>query len=375
MGQWVWFSDGFVVGRWGREIEETLSGSQITHNNHYVPQFYLKQWSRDGSTVKVYDTIVCHENVRLWRKQGIKNCAYMRDLYTTVVNSEPFDGFEKELSDKYEAPAQPALRRVSEGVSLREGDMTALVNLLIAQLFRTPAAYSFLMDLYERSVNVAISETLNELSFRDVDGANDAAKSLSACRVTTGLAHPEGFPLNVATNHDKGFVSVRSYTGRQPFLLMLEQYFKGDVAACLHSKRWRIFRLPFNCEVPTCDNPVVVAKPISFNRIDRGLHLGLDTPGVIVFMPLAPCTVIAAGMGWSRMDSSYIPIGPKLARFFRTGIVHNATRYIYALEEMPEVVKIRPRIIDKNFDCGCRRQLEDWRRGQERLEREFTFFS
>lgn len=31
------------------------STRQITRDNHYVPQFYLKRWSKNGNTINVYN--------------------------------------------------------------------------------------------------------------------------------------------------------------------------------------------------------------------------------------------------------------------------------------------------------------------------------
>lgn len=38
----------------------------ISHRNHYIPQFYLKNWSPDGRTIQTYSILVSNENVPYW---------------------------------------------------------------------------------------------------------------------------------------------------------------------------------------------------------------------------------------------------------------------------------------------------------------------
>ena len=44
----------------------------ITHRNHYVPQFYLKNWSNDGNKLWVYSLLVPHVKVPYWKEKSIE---------------------------------------------------------------------------------------------------------------------------------------------------------------------------------------------------------------------------------------------------------------------------------------------------------------
>ena len=57
----------------------------ITRRNHYIPQFYLKNWSLDGKTIRTYSILVSNANVPYWTQQSIKNTAVWNDFYTRVV--------------------------------------------------------------------------------------------------------------------------------------------------------------------------------------------------------------------------------------------------------------------------------------------------
>ena len=67
---------------------------QVTHDNHYVPQFYLKNWSMDGKTVQVYSVLVSNKAVPLWEEKSISRIASLNDLYTRVEGEMPIDDFE-----------------------------------------------------------------------------------------------------------------------------------------------------------------------------------------------------------------------------------------------------------------------------------------
>lgn len=41
----------------------------ITRRNHYIPQFYLKNWSLDGKTIQTYSILVSNANVPYWTQQ------------------------------------------------------------------------------------------------------------------------------------------------------------------------------------------------------------------------------------------------------------------------------------------------------------------
>lgn len=56
----------------------------ISHRNHYIPQFYLKNWSLDGRTIQTYSILVSNENVPYWTKQSIKNTAVWNQYSTEV---------------------------------------------------------------------------------------------------------------------------------------------------------------------------------------------------------------------------------------------------------------------------------------------------
>ena len=59
----------------------SASTDQITHNNHYVPEFYLRNWSNDGKKIFVYSLLVSNTNVPYWEQKSIRSTAVWNDYY------------------------------------------------------------------------------------------------------------------------------------------------------------------------------------------------------------------------------------------------------------------------------------------------------
>jgi len=75
--------------------------NQVTHDNHYVPLLYLKQWSNDGLQVWAYRILVSHEKVPEWDYRSISQFAFLRDLYTEIQNGEEVDEIKKWLESEF----------------------------------------------------------------------------------------------------------------------------------------------------------------------------------------------------------------------------------------------------------------------------------
>lgn len=113
----------------------------ITRRNHYIPQFYLKNWSLDGKTIRTYSILVSNANVPYWTQQSIKNTAVWNDFYTRVVGNEELDDFEHWFDQEFERPAKPIFDKLINDEKLSKEEIKILSHFVFAQCFRTPAAY------------------------------------------------------------------------------------------------------------------------------------------------------------------------------------------------------------------------------------------
>lgn len=97
-----------------------MSEKQITHNNHYVPQFYLKNWSEDRNTIFTYPLLVSNENVPYWNRESIRNIAVWRDLYTRKIEQQEIDDFESWFDREFEMPMKPVLDKLLRDKKLQK---------------------------------------------------------------------------------------------------------------------------------------------------------------------------------------------------------------------------------------------------------------
>jgi hypothetical protein len=125
--------------------------NQISRNNHYVPQLYLKQWSDDGTNIWSYRLLISHENVPKWSYRSIKETAYIRDLYTIIKDGKEIDNFEKWMEENFEQPAVSAILKVKKNNPLNHEDWINLARFLGAQDIRTPLGYIGDVERWERT--------------------------------------------------------------------------------------------------------------------------------------------------------------------------------------------------------------------------------
>src|SRR4051812_5062560 len=114
---------------------------QVTVANHWVPQWYLRRWSRDGNAIATYEVLVPHEKYRMWEQRSIRSQAVADHLYTTTTNSEAPDVFERFLKDEVEEPAIAALEKAEHADSLTIEEHDRITRYAVALDQRTPASY------------------------------------------------------------------------------------------------------------------------------------------------------------------------------------------------------------------------------------------
>lgn len=81
-----------------------LVNVEITRNNHYIPQMYLRSWSKDKKNIYVYNILASHMNVPIWMTKNIRSIAYHKDLYTWNNGEYDTDEIEKWFAYEIENP-------------------------------------------------------------------------------------------------------------------------------------------------------------------------------------------------------------------------------------------------------------------------------
>ena len=79
--------------------------------NHFVPQMYLRGFARPDGKIYTYRTLVSHQNVPIWDAKSARGLAKRAHLYTSRIDGEDSDGFERWLAREFESPAADALTK------------------------------------------------------------------------------------------------------------------------------------------------------------------------------------------------------------------------------------------------------------------------
>src|SRR5689334_22939354 len=95
---------------------------ETSYWNHFLPQHYLKLWSGDGLTVNAHELLVPHEKVPPWRPQPIRSAGAHQHLYTSILDPERADAFERWLNREVEQPAISALEKLRDGRRLTRAE-------------------------------------------------------------------------------------------------------------------------------------------------------------------------------------------------------------------------------------------------------------
>ena len=166
----------------------------ITHRNHYVPQFYLKNWSYDGKTIQVYSILVSDPKVPYWTTQSIKNTAVWNDFYTRMEGENEIDDFERWFNCEFETPAEPIFKKLLSDIPLSNDEKIILSHFVFAQYIRTPAHFVEVMKLSEEIFPKSVRETIENLP--------KAIKSNKTCISTTKSEGENLFPLKVSLDRE-----------------------------------------------------------------------------------------------------------------------------------------------------------------------------
>ncbi|MEE0343718.1 MAG: DUF4238 domain-containing protein [Eggerthellaceae bacterium] len=340
---------------------------QVTHKNHYVPQFYLKNWSNNGNTIFTYETIVPNKNKKLWRSGSIKTSSCWSDFYTLHIDGLDDDSFEKELDRKYENPAKPVFDKVRLDISLTTEEQAILVEFIIIQMVRTPQWFlkssKILRDSFESIVQNSVNKTISDFE----SGKLSATKKeeLKKYRPETKFVQP----IKITIDKENSQLVATTYTGRVSFLSTIKQVVNGFVGRMLRSYDWVILKAPEGLSFPTSDNPVVIAGYRSDKELSFDCGIGVNN--VDIFLPLDPSHILFTEIGKSKAWLKRLELNDELMRRLQEGILQNPAQYIYSNNPIQNIEQIRPRIIDKDLFQTIKFERVNWHTTQSELEKEY----
>jgi len=340
--------------------------NQVTHDNHYVPKVYLKQWSDDSLHVWAYRLLVSNENVPEWQHRSMDKTAFLRDLYTEIENGEEIDEFEKWLEFEFESPVQKSIRKVLKDNPLSSRDWELLATFLGAQDMRTPQSYLESTERWERTLPDLMQKTLDD-SVRKLEDEefrkNTEVSSNDESSLFNGVLE-----INVVksseTENGQGYIQAEITTGRKLWLQSQRLVLTKTIKA-LKEHKWCIVRPARGFQWFTSDNPVVKLNDYGNGSYD--LKGGWGRKGGNIFMPLSPRHLLFTQIGDDLPDR--LTLTSEQTNQFQRLIAEGAFRWLFAREPLSFIRKIRPRHVDPEAFKDEEELWGNWHEIQKQAEK------
>jgi hypothetical protein len=266
----------------------------IARDNHYVPQFLMRQWATEGK-IFLYRILVSAPTVPEWQPKPTGSVGFRDDLYTSFLGGREVDEFEK-WTQTIEAPASISVQKLTAGAKLTPQDWRNILRLVALQDLRTPQGFLELRKLWERIVpdalNRSIEEAIEQLERADRPGETlpehpggpDPIRRLVRIEI-----EPPEQPAS-----DKARIRATVPAGRRLWLETIRSLTE-NVARVLCTHRWSV-AAPFDdLQWPLPDHPVL---RLNWNsESDYNFDGGWNSPGTEVMMPLSPRHLLYVKVG------------------------------------------------------------------------------
>lgn len=339
---------------------------ELSRDNHFVPQMYLKAWSQ-GSKVWSYPLVVSDSRVPVWKKESIKNTAFRKDIYIRANGNSEIDDIEHFFDREIETPAMMPLKKAIEGDLLDEGDLNKLIRFVAAQCVRTPAWYlrnypnwiKTLPSVFENTLN-DISKELLEISTADALSSlssvrNDELSSLLPIKVTrTGIR-----------DNENELLSVKSIIGKGMWHFSMMR-FVNNTYKVLMEHDWKIISAAPGISWPTSDDPVICLNYYGKDNYDFGGGWGKKRCEII--FPISPNKVLYTLIGEKTMIDQF---DLKMSQLVEKLIIEHAHRKIYSITPKDKVRRIRERIESATVYNDEMNEFDNWHSGYMESEKEY----
>lgn len=331
----------------------------ITHKNHYIPQFYLKNWSLDGKTIQTYSILVSNAKVPYWTRQQIRSTAVWNDFYTRIEGDKEVDDFEHWFDKEFESPTKPVFDRLLNHQKVSHEDMILLSRFIFAQYLRTPTAYLKLTEQSKELIPDAFEILVEKLNQKP----EDIQKEYSALQFrNTDSDHL--FPMKVTTNKERGGVEIKTVIGRGSYLYNLKRFLTHTIKVA-ESLNWQVIHASEDISFPTSDDPVICLNYRSENDYDfKG---GWGRKNCNILMPLSPRLILFTQVG-DKGPCCDLDYSPRYSRLFRQMIIQHAHRYIYADRPQKGMLALNARVVNPKWYEEEKQGIVRWHIEQIRAE-------
>lgn len=326
----------------------------ISHNQHYVPQMYLKNWEDNGN-VFCYRLLVSHESVPMWSRQSVSRTASQDKIYTRIENDVELDNFEQDFNRRFETPAKTAIEKACNGVELSNDEWTRLIDFVVAQYVRTPAQFQWVMEWGKDGISQALDQVAAEL------------KELKQIQKPPALPNEteesDLIPLNVEilkrnSDEEHSEVKIETVVGKSIWLFTIKHMLAdgSNVRWAFHSLKWSIVSACEGVSWPTSDNPVAIIKVDKHGNLNPSQGILLKRNMII--MPLSPNKAIVGKR--LRTIPRYYTADSTFSQRIKKAIVQNGFFFIYNNYQDNDVQKIRTRTVDEKEYKRLEQEYGGW---------------
>jgi hypothetical protein len=340
--------------------------SQITRDNHFVPQLYLKQWSEDRSRIWSYRILVSDEGVKKWQLRPIRGVAVHRDLYTTISNGEEIDEFEKWLEAEFETPVQSSITKVTREKPLKSSDWVKLVRFLAAQDVRTPTSYFESMKRWEKTLPDILKNTLDK-SIKELEKSRETKVPLQIVDPPTSMfknALKVNITPNISSEEGGGIIEAQVVTGRALWIES-QRFLLQNTAKVLLNHKWSIVKPANGFEWFTSDHPV--ARLNYYEKDSYDLKGGWGKKGANLLMPLSPYHLLFTQIGTEFPDR--FSFSKEQTIEIQKIFAGRALRWIFSKRPMKTIEKYRPRHVNRDAYTYEEEQIKKWHKEQMEAEK------
>ena len=327
--------------------------SKITHNNHYVPQFYLDKWSSDHIHIYTYRLLVPDQRMPPWNFTPIKSTGSWLDFYTRVVDNEEVDDFEQWFNSEFETPVQPVIEKILNNTHISQIASKYLSRYIAAQQLRTPAGANNLFALMKKSWPDIIEDVHQKLNTMPIPKTKP-----------TIPVEPDLFPVKITVDRDNRTIETETLVGRGMYLYAL-RYLLTNTVRIMDTYTWQVINAADGITFPTSDDPVICLNYYAENDYDfKG---GWGMPNGNIIFPISPTKLLFTQIGSHRFVPE-LDRSQKWSLFFRRIIIEHAHRYIYDTKPNDDVAHIHPRCVDLDLFLSEQKETANWHSDQLKAE-------
>ncbi len=309
--------------------------SNITHNNHYLSQMYLKGFSKDNSSLNIYRVVAPHEKYPIWEKKYIKGFGSIEDIYTTYDGEKYDDELEKRFANDFENPSKDSLSKALNDEKLITRDLRNISKLVTIHIVRSPLVYNELINYVKDMSDLALPRNCNF-------NYDEVKKRLNFM----------GIP-NVIYTED-GNTIIDYVTGKNAYLRVMD-VFINKCTELFKNTRFSIGDIDKRVNIPTSDNPVVV-----ISKDDNGIYgydkLLLEKGSTIIF-PISNNKIVYGIVGETLPFRCSFDL--ENSKRIKDIILDNPCNYFVSKDIDDEITNKKERIIDKELFLNTNNKFKE----------------